>query len=220
MSTLRSLVPRSFHPTASASTRDDDSTTLIAGLEPYIRTSITDRIHDGIYDTDIGHKSTLGGRVKRGEIRSPNICQHGKRFAEAPAGPGRQQVLSIKRRGARSVNKVESIFWACSAGLHGQSHNINQRSRFLNPSETLQQLLSQPLRPLAPFSLSPSRLRIMCAQLPQNVPRTSSKARRTTTRRRASMPYQDLRRPCRFRVTNASTTPISEEVWARQLALR
>lgn len=93
VSTLRSLVPRRFPSATSASTRDDDSTTLIAGLEPYIRTSITDRIHDGIYDTDTAHKSTLGGRVKRGEIRSPDIYRHGKRFSEALAGPGRRQVL-------------------------------------------------------------------------------------------------------------------------------
>lgn len=97
MSTLRSLAPRRFHSTTSASTRDDDSTTLIAGLEPYIRTSITDRVHDGIYDTDTAHKSTLGGRVKRGEIRSPDICRHGKRFGEAPAGAGRQQVPFSER---------------------------------------------------------------------------------------------------------------------------
>eukprot|EP00903_Cladosiphon_okamuranus_P007750 g7508.t1 len=91
VSTLRSLVPRRFHSTASTSTHDDDSTTLIAGLAPFIRTSITDRVHDGIYDTDTAHKSTLGGRVKRGEIRSPDICQRGKRFGEAPAAAGRHQ---------------------------------------------------------------------------------------------------------------------------------
>eukprot|EP00752_Nemacystus_decipiens_P002912 g2710.t1 len=92
VSSLRSLVPRRFHSTTSASTRHDDSTTLIAGLEPYIRTSITDRVHDGIYDTDTAHKSTVGGRIKRGEIRSPDICRNRKRFGEAPAGLERQQI--------------------------------------------------------------------------------------------------------------------------------
>ncbi len=94
MSTIRSLVPRAFPSPAAAGTHDDDSATLIAGLEPYIRTSITDRIHDGIYDTDTAHKSTLGSRVKRGEIRGPHISRHEKTFTKVAEDPGRLQVLA------------------------------------------------------------------------------------------------------------------------------
>ncbi|CAM9698944.1 unnamed protein product, partial [Ectocarpus sp. 4 AP-2014] len=98
VSTIRSLVPRRFHSTEAFS--DGDSSTLTGGprsayvgLEPFIRTSITDRIHDGIYETDIGHKSTLGGRVKRGEIRCPKMSRYGKRFADDAVGPERQQLM-------------------------------------------------------------------------------------------------------------------------------
>lgn len=57
-------------------------------MEPYIRTSITDRIHDGIYDTDTGHKATLRGRVlsgKGGPVRTPDISCGGK---QRPLGRG------------------------------------------------------------------------------------------------------------------------------------
>lgn len=101
VSTIRSLVPRRFHSTEAFS--DGDSSTLTggprsayAGLEPFIRTSITDRIHDGIYETDIGHKSTLGGRVKRGEICCPKMSHYGKRFADDAACQERQQVSQCK----------------------------------------------------------------------------------------------------------------------------
>ncbi|CAM9706245.1 unnamed protein product [Hapterophycus canaliculatus] len=104
VSTIRSLVPRRFHSTKAGSSIDD-STKLIdgpssayAGLEPYIRTSITDRVHDGIYDTDVAHKSTLGGRIKRGDVLSPHISRGRKRFAEATAAPGRHKARTFSKR--------------------------------------------------------------------------------------------------------------------------
>ncbi|CAB1100795.1 unnamed protein product [Ectocarpus sp. CCAP 1310/34] len=99
VSTIRSLVPRRFHSTEAFGEGDSSTITggprsAYEGLEPFIRASITDRIHDGIYETDIGHKSTLGSRVKRGEIRCPKMYRYGKRFADNAAGPERQQEFS------------------------------------------------------------------------------------------------------------------------------
>ncbi|CAM9761713.1 unnamed protein product [Scytosiphon promiscuus] len=98
---IRSLVPRRFHSTTAGSSIDDPTklidgpSSAYEGLEPYIRTSITDRVHDGIYDTDVAHKSTLGGRIKRGEVLSPEIFRGGKRFAEAIAAPGPQKARKL-----------------------------------------------------------------------------------------------------------------------------
>lgn len=67
-------------------------------MEPYIRTSITDRIHDGIYDTDTAHKATLGGRVfrsKGGRVRSPDISCGGK---QRPLGRGVEGLTKVGYR--------------------------------------------------------------------------------------------------------------------------
>lgn len=116
------------------STRDDDSTPLIAGLEPYIRTSITDRVHDGIYDTDTAHKSTLGGRVKRGEIRSPDICRHGTRFGDAPVGLERQQVLLQNVMAHVWTTLTKRVGLALfSHDTEPQDYGCSRSSRFMNP---------------------------------------------------------------------------------------
>lgn len=68
-------------------------------MEPYIRTSITDRIHDGLYDIDVAHKATLSGRVlqgKDGNIRTLDISCGGK---QCPLGRGVVPSLKVGSEG-------------------------------------------------------------------------------------------------------------------------
>lgn len=89
VSTIRSAVPRKW----DGKHNDDDSTlgdcsSAYTGMEPYIRTSITDRVHDRIYDTDVGEKTSLAGRVKSGKICAPHISRHSERFDTVVRGSG------------------------------------------------------------------------------------------------------------------------------------
>lgn len=72
----------------------DDSTigesSAYFGMEPYVRTAFTDRIHDGIYDIDKAHKATLASRLKGNEVRVPHISRYGKRFLGFEASLGRE----------------------------------------------------------------------------------------------------------------------------------
>lgn len=79
VSTIRSVVPR-----GSIELADEDDSTIGGpnsacwGIETYVRTPITDRAHDGIYDIDTAHKTTLAGRVNGGMVPSPNISSSEK----------------------------------------------------------------------------------------------------------------------------------------------
>lgn len=71
-------------------------------MEPYIRTSITDRIHDGLYDIDVAHKATLSGRIlqgKDGNIRTPDISCGGK---QCPLGRGVEPFTKVGPEGVLS----------------------------------------------------------------------------------------------------------------------
>lgn len=101
VSTIRSVVPRGlvapYHGGGGGGNAlDDDVTTVgdysveaFAGMDPYIRTSITDRVHDGTYDTDTAHKATIASRVKGGSVHSPSIscCR-----ARVACGDGSEKV--------------------------------------------------------------------------------------------------------------------------------
>ena len=80
--------------------KEDDSTiggpnSAYWGMEPYVRTPITDRAHDGIYDIDTAHKTTLASRVKSGMVPSPHISRNEKQLT----GEGGREV----RHGVRKA---------------------------------------------------------------------------------------------------------------------
>lgn len=84
MSTIRSVVSRGGGAETLHGGLHDDAThfsSAYAAMEPYIRTSITDRAHDGTYDTDTAHKATIAGRVVKGRggnILAPDLSCGGK----------------------------------------------------------------------------------------------------------------------------------------------
>lgn len=88
------MVPRRWCETldegdSSSSTIGDlSSDSAYVGMDPFVRTAITDRAHDGVYDTDTAHKLTLAARVKRGDVRSPHISKGGSRFDDSSSGGG------------------------------------------------------------------------------------------------------------------------------------
>lgn len=97
VSTIRSAVPRGPIELSN----EDDSTiggpnSAYWGMEPYIRTSIIDRAHDGIYDIDTAHKATLASRVKSGMVSSPHIFSNEKQHTGGKSGGGCEVRLGVE----------------------------------------------------------------------------------------------------------------------------
>lgn len=120
MSTLRSVVRRNCSTTPTTKAR------AFTGMELYIRTAITDRVHDGIYNTDKGHKATIASRVKGGKIHSPSFSRHRKR----PVGDHGEGITS---------HEVPDCSSTCS-GVIGKETGVMRRGPDLRQIPTLEHL--------------------------------------------------------------------------------